>query len=580
MDASAAAKAELPELPKTGELVDGRFEILGVLGEGGMGYVFRAHDLARGRDVALKLLIPRYLGRPEREERILREAELMLRVGKHPNLVELLDSGRLGPERWPFLSMELIEGDSLSARLAFGGALPPMVAGRIARRLAGAIQALHHAGIVHRDVTATNVLMPGEEVVLIDLSHAGDLSAPQVPVGDAARLTQPHEVPGTHHYMSREQARADPAQPSMDVYAFGVTLVYMLTGMAPRGFGREAFIAMQRQGLIESPRVDVLVHPEVPAALAELANTCTQQDAQRRPDIDEIVAELDEIIASMAPADASAMRPPPTKTKDWWSDDDLSAVPHPRAERALERTKAPSGGSKRSEEAPGTVAHTEPPTQPIPDAPLGEGGDGDGQGARRYRLIVIVLATLLMISLGAAAWLWSQLPDGAGTRTTRGATSDGEPKVERRTAGSEGATKQEATFDPESTEPSTEHLEPAPDRVEPELAPEPTQPDPTPKQKEPRTTRPVKRDKPPCIDPMPRVQRALESKSWGEVLELTANGRCWTSGDLRWSSRAMALYRLGRYEQCLSAANRSKGSNSKRMAAMCRNAIDAKGSNP
>ncbi len=76
------------------------------------------------------------------------------------------------------------------------------------------------------------------------------------------------------------------------------------------------------------------------------------------------------------------------------------------------------------------------------------------------------------------------------------------------------------------------------------------------------------------------VQQALEAKSWNKVLEMTAEGRCWSSPDLRWSSRAMALYRQGRYAECLTAARQSGGTNSKRMVAMCSNAAKAKGSNP
>src|SRR5690606_38811885 len=148
---------------------------------------------------------------------------LAQRVGAHPHLVRVLETGRQGEHEWPFLVMELVEGKDLASQLALEGAMPTLRAARIARQIASAVQALHRKGVVHRDVTPMNVLTRGEHAMLIDLSHAADGDAKPAPVGTAGRLTGPHEVPGTHHYMSREQANAAPAQPAMDVYAFGVT---------------------------------------------------------------------------------------------------------------------------------------------------------------------------------------------------------------------------------------------------------------------------------------------------------------------------------------------------------------------
>ncbi|MEX1365586.1 MAG: serine/threonine-protein kinase [Nannocystaceae bacterium] len=306
---STAEDATQTPWPALGELVDERFEVRALLGDGGMGRVFRAFDRTLGCDVALKLLVPRYVGRVEREERFLRELELGQRVPAHPHLVEMLDGGRLSETGRPFLVMTLVEGRVLSHRLALGP-LPPHVGARVARQVAGAVRALHRHGVVHRDITPMNVLMDGHEAVLIDLSHAGDASAPRLAAGDAGRLTRKHEVPGTHQYMAPEQARAEPAQLAMDVYAFGITLAQILVGLAMERYSREAFLQLQREAKVKPPRVDTRIHTMVPRRLAQLVDACTATVPEQRPSMDEVVQWIDEVLASMSiPADTSGQAP-------------------------------------------------------------------------------------------------------------------------------------------------------------------------------------------------------------------------------------------------------------------------------
>ncbi|MCA9706344.1 MAG: serine/threonine protein kinase, partial [Myxococcales bacterium] len=309
MTASTARRPRHPRLPVVEEVLGGRFEVLGMLGEGGMGHVFRVLDRQRGREVALKLLTPRYLGRPEREARFLRELEFGTRAEHHRHLVEVLEGGRLDRHDWPFLVMERVPGRDLASRLVHG-ALEPPLATRLARQVAGAIRALHRAGVVHRDVTTMNVLVHEEDAVLIDLSHAGEVAAPQLGMGHR-RLTRDHEVPGTPHAMAPEQARAEPAHPAMDVYAFGVMLVHMLTGTAPEACEREAFIELQREGMVRPPRIDTRVYREVPLVLAELVDACTGADPGRRPTMDEVVGRLDALLVVMPVAAADPSGPVP-----------------------------------------------------------------------------------------------------------------------------------------------------------------------------------------------------------------------------------------------------------------------------
>jgi serine/threonine protein kinase len=533
MDASAATSDGLPPVPKTGDVIGDRFEICALLGEGGMGQVFRARDRERGRDVALKLLIPRYLGRPEREARLCREAELMQRVGRRPGLVEMSEAGRLGPHGWPYLVMEIVEGESLWGRIAFGGALPPNVAVRIARQIAAAVAALHRVGVVHRDVTPMNVLVEGNHAVLIDLSHAGDFGTPQAAVGRTGRLTGPHEVPGTHYYMSREQARAEPAHPSMDVYAFGVSLVHMLTGVAPSGLPREGFIALAKRGMVEAPVVDLRVHPDVPRELAELADECTSMDPAKRPSMDDVVARIDALLLTMQP------------------------------QRRAPRKVYPVGGVAPLDAGQERSTTLQEPLETISEP-------------RRWKAMLVTGG--LLVAITGVLWLIFGRSPPAEVRpepepseqpeihvaTDAGAFMPNEPRASPEPQPQPEAPRRDADEQTTPEEPPEARPESTADRDEPERS---------------RSKRPG-RAVSPCVDPEPEAAQALVEKSWNEVLELTSKPRCWMSEDLRWSYRAMALYGLGRHEQCLRAASHSTSRNAQRAGAMCREALAKEADEP
>jgi len=166
MSGAVAQKTGSPEIPVIGQVLDDRFELLARLGDGGMGHVFRARDRKLGREIALKLINPRYLQRPERIQRFFREQELNQRVPRYPYLVDVVDGGRLRNFDWPFLVMELVGSTELDIHLVHNGRLPPRQAARIARQVAGALRALHAANVVHRDVNATNIMMQGNDGVL------------------------------------------------------------------------------------------------------------------------------------------------------------------------------------------------------------------------------------------------------------------------------------------------------------------------------------------------------------------------------------------------------------------------------
>jgi hypothetical protein len=493
-----------PALPRPGQTLDDRFELRAVLGEGGMACVFRAYDHHAAREVALKLLMPRYLGRPERERRFLREAELGRRA-RHRNLAKYLDAGRLRHADWPFVSMEIVEGRELGHQLA-RGALPAQLAARAARQIAGALGELHRAGVVHRDVTPMNVLICGDEAVLIDLSHAGDMSAPRVAAGQAGRLTQLHEVPGTHYYMSKEQALAAPVHPAMDVYGFGVTLVEMLTGCEPGGWDRPMFIEMQREGKFVPPRVDVRIHGDVPVELAELAHACTSAEPEDRPTFEEIVLRLDAVL-------------------ERWPAAALEVVPGSSA--GVEASAA------RRSEARGAAAAEEVPR----------------------RLGWPWVAAIVVVGIGMGAWaVWpraQRAEDGAG----RGAVVPSQ-------AGKVLAPAKEAS-DPEPVvpEPITDvGLGKGP--VEPEPPREPTS-----DRKVPRP-RPFETEE--CARVREQATQAVAAYDWPHAVALARRSQCWRSDAQRKRILVQGLFHDNQWAECVRAGGASKDAEVKRWVEFCR----------
>ncbi|HLT37967.1 MAG TPA: serine/threonine-protein kinase [Enhygromyxa sp.] len=292
--------AEALQLPGVGELVaDGRFELLGQLGEGGMSTVFIAADHVLGREVALKLLTARYVGRSEREQRLINEAEYLRRLQGHPHIVQYIDSGRLRDlHSWPWLATEVLSGTVLGWLLVRGrpGAAKTVT---VARQILDALRGCHAAGIVHRDTTPNNVFElddPAKTVKLFDFSHAADFRGPKVEIGAPERLTGIFDVPGTHGYMGPEQVQQDFADPSMDVFGFGILLYELVTGKNPYAnmTDRAAFIKAQREGKLKPPRLHAWAY-QAPEEFEQLVHDCTQREPSERPTIDELIERVDEL---------------------------------------------------------------------------------------------------------------------------------------------------------------------------------------------------------------------------------------------------------------------------------------------
>jgi eukaryotic-like serine/threonine-protein kinase len=200
------------------------YRIVEKLGEGGMGEVFRAHDQRLDRPVAVKVL--RELGQSEeRRERFWREARAAARTN-HPNVCQIYEVGE--DQGRPFLVMELLQGESLDARLR-RGPLTAVEAVDAALQTLSALGELHARGIVHRDLKPSNLFLTPHGVKLLDFGLARHLDAEQ------GALTMSGMLVGTPFYMAPEQALGQPITAAVDLFAAGVILHEMLTGQRPFG---------------------------------------------------------------------------------------------------------------------------------------------------------------------------------------------------------------------------------------------------------------------------------------------------------------------------------------------------------
>lgn len=291
----------------------GPYDVLGPLGAGGQGEVFRARDTRLGRDVALKILPDELASSPERRSRLEHEAKLLASL-QHPGIAALFDI--LEHEGSPVLVMEVVEGETLAERLA-RGPLPLKSALELAVRIAEALEAAHERGILHRDLKPSNVkLTPEGGVKLLDFGLAkaveDDVSSDEGIRSSVATLPKPADrtdrgiAVGTAPYMSPEQARGEPVGRRTDMWAFGCILFEMLTGRrAFPGATRSDSIAavLEREPDWES------LPSGTPEALERILKRCLQKEKkQRLRDIGDVRLELEELRSTKSRGEAGHPR--------------------------------------------------------------------------------------------------------------------------------------------------------------------------------------------------------------------------------------------------------------------------------
>jgi serine/threonine-protein kinase len=276
-----------------GTILDDRYRIIGLVGRGGMGEVYRADDLRLGVPVALKFL-PEELSRDGSRLELFHNEVRAARQVSHPNICRVYDIG--GREGQLYLSMEFVDGEDLAASLRRFGRLPEDKALDIARQLCAGLMAAHERGVLHRDLKPANVMIDGEgRVRLMDFSLAS------IGVPEATRA-------GTPRYMAPEQLKGKPATEATDIFALGLVLYEIFTGR--RAFTAKSTADLAVQQSLSVPPLSEYV-PAIDPTIERTVLKCLQHDPEERPQSAFAVAALLPGADLLAVAIAAGQTPSP-----------------------------------------------------------------------------------------------------------------------------------------------------------------------------------------------------------------------------------------------------------------------------
>ena len=283
---------------RTGQRV-GSYEILSVLGAGGMGEVYRALDTRLGRDVALKVLPEIFAADSDRVARFQREARVLAALN-HPNIGAIYGLEEFGSNC--ALVMELVPGETLAERIAHGGPIPVAESVGIATQIAEALEAAHNSDIIHRDLKPANIkITPEGRVKVLDFGLAKPNAASSaqalsqaLTLSSTSQPTEAGRVLGTPAYMSPEQAQGAALDKRSDIFSFGAVLYEMLAG-------RSAFRGTSTLEVLSAVLRDDPAPLNVPAPVNSIVRRCLEKDPARRfQSMAEVRAALRQVAASSA----------------------------------------------------------------------------------------------------------------------------------------------------------------------------------------------------------------------------------------------------------------------------------------
>jgi serine/threonine-protein kinase len=247
----------------------GDYEILGILGAGGMGKVYKVRNTISDRVEAMKILLPDLAGQKDLADRFLREIKLLASL-HHPNIAALRTALTLDNQL--VMIMEFVDGVTLSSRL-HQGAIPPALAVKYIDQVLDALSYAHKQNIIHRDIKPANMMLtPDGTVKLMDFGIARSAS-------DRA-LTMTGTTLGSLNYMPPEQVKGDPADNRSDLYSLGVSLYEMVTGQLP--FTADSNYAMMAAHLQEVPKPPIVLRPGIPQALNQIIVMALAKDPGQR----------------------------------------------------------------------------------------------------------------------------------------------------------------------------------------------------------------------------------------------------------------------------------------------------------
>lgn len=291
-----------------GQTIDARYRVEALLGEGGMGLVYRVTHIRLNKPLAIKVLRRENTSDEEVLARFRREAESASAIGNQ-HIVDINDFGTLGDGSTYFV-MECLEGMDLIEAMDLARRMPEERALRIASQICKALSAAHEAGIVHRDLKPENVFLTTREgasdfVKILDFGIAKVANGPK-------RLTRKGEVLGTPHYMSPEQCEGEDVDHRTDIYALGVLLYEMLTGYVPHD--ADTMMGILTKHLYEDPIPPKIRVPQVSAELEQVILRCLEKrPEQRYQTMRELESDIARIQSGVRPVGPDAPTLTPTR---------------------------------------------------------------------------------------------------------------------------------------------------------------------------------------------------------------------------------------------------------------------------
>jgi tRNA A-37 threonylcarbamoyl transferase component Bud32 len=285
-----------------GRILEGKYRLVRLLGEGGMGEVYEAHHALIDRRLAVKLLHPEYAKEDDVVRRFQREAKASTAIG-HEHIIDITDMG-VADTGELFIVMEYLEGQSLGQVLESEGTIAPQRACHIMMQVLSALEAAHGKGIIHRDLKPDNVFLTrrGADADYVKLLDFGISKVKTPDDGVTKGLTRTGQILGTPSYMSPEQARGEADITTLtDIYSAGVIMFEVLTGVLP--YESPSFATLLVKILTEEPADPLALRPDLPPGIAEAIRIAmSKQPKERYPD----AASFRAALAPFSPEDAMA----------------------------------------------------------------------------------------------------------------------------------------------------------------------------------------------------------------------------------------------------------------------------------
>ena len=328
----------------------GPYEILGPLGRGGMGEVFRARDTRLGREVAIKVLPTGMATDPAAAARFDQEARAVAALS-HPHILAIHDFGQ--HEGVPYAVAELLEGETLRDRLQTGR-MPVRKAVEVALQIAQGLAAAHAKSIVHRDLKPENIFLTGDgHAKILDFGLAKVQAVHESDQTRTAAPTDPGTVLGTTGYLSPEQAQAKPVDTRSDIFSFGAVLYEMLT--AKRAFKGDSTIDTLHSIVHDAPPAIDAVSPDVPRELRWVLDKCLAKDPDDRyQSTRDLVVDLKNIaraLDSSPKLPVTAAAPAVSRGRNLWPVAIAAIVIAAAGIFAITRARGPGGAEPRADAA-------------------------------------------------------------------------------------------------------------------------------------------------------------------------------------------------------------------------------------